>query len=154
VFTAFTLSQAGMVRYWLRAHGDGWRWRAAVNGVGAAATFVVTSVVILTKFTEGAWMVMVAVPAMVAGLFRARRHYSRMRRRLAAGAAAVVAAPPAHNSVLLVVEQIDEASKRAFELAERIAPDGFRALHVPLADTDPGIRPRWLHATGEKSRLE
>jgi len=154
VFTAFTLSQAGMVRYWLRTHGDGWRWRAAVNGVGASATFVVAVVVILTKFTEGAWIVMIAVPAMVAGFYGVRRHYSCMRRRLSAGAAAVVAAPSAHNTTFLVVEQIDEASQRAYELAERLSPDGFRALHVPLRDTDPGIRPRWLHATGGASRLE
>jgi hypothetical protein len=154
VFTAFTLSQAGMVRYWLRTHGDGWRWRAPVNGVGAAATCVVTIVVVLTKFTEGAWMVMIAVPAMVAGFYGVRRHYSRVQRRLAAGAAAVVAAPPARNTVFLVVEQIDEASQRAYDLAERLSPDGSRALHVPQRDTDPGIRPRWLHATDEKSQLE
>jgi amino acid transporter len=154
VFTAFTLSQTGMVKYWLRNHGDGWRWRAVVNGVGAVATCVVTAVVVLTKFTEGAWMVMIAVPVMVAGFYGVRRHYARVQRRLKAGAAAVVSAPPARNTVLLVVEQIDEASQRAYELAERIAPQGFRALHVPLRDTDPGIRPRWLHATGEKSRLE
>jgi amino acid transporter len=154
VFTAFTLSQAGMVRYWLRTHGDGWRWRAAVNGVGAVATGVVAAVVILTKFTEGAWMVMVAVPLMVAGFYGVRRHYTRLRRRLAAGAAAVVAAPPARNTTFLVVEQIDEASQRAYELAERLSPGGFRALHVPTRSTDPGIRPRWLRATGGHSHLE
>jgi amino acid transporter len=154
VFTAFTLSQAGMVRYWLRTHGDGWRWRAPINAIGAAATGVVAVVVILTKFTEGAWLVMVAIPLMVAGFYGVRRHYTRLRRRLAAGAAAVVSAPPARNKTMLVVEQIDDASERAFELAERISPDGFRALHVPLHGTDPGIRPRWLHATDEKSRLE
>ena len=154
VFTAFTLSQAGMVRYWLRTHGDGWRWRAPVNGVGAAATGVVAIVVVLTKFTEGAWLVIVAVPAMVAGFYGVRRHYSRIRRRLAAGAAAVVAAPPARNTVLLVVEQLDDAAKRAYDLAERLAPGGVRAIHVPLRDTDPGIRPRWLHATDERSQLE
>ena len=60
VFTAFTLSQTGMVRYWLRTHGEGWRWRAPVNGVGAVATCVVAIVVILTKFTEGAWIVTIA----------------------------------------------------------------------------------------------
>ena len=154
VFTAFTLSQTGMVRYWLRTRGDGWRWRAVVNGIGAVATCVVTVVVVLTKFTEGAWIVMVAVPLMVAAFYGVRRHYARIQRRLKAGAAAVVSAPPARNTVFLVVEQIDEASQRAFELAERLAPQGFRALHVPQRDTDPGIRPRWLHATGEKSRLE
>ena len=154
VFTAFTLSQAGMVKYWLRTHGDGWRWRAPINALGAVATCVVTVVVVLTKFTEGAWMVMVAVPAMVAGFYGVRRHYSRVQRRLAAGAAAVVAAPPARNTVLLVVEQIDDASRRGYQLASRLAPEGFRTLHVPLGDTDPGIRPRWLHATDEKSQLE
>ena len=154
VFTAFTLSQAGMVRYWLRTHGDGWRWRAPINGVGAAATLVVTVVVVLTKFTEGAWMVMVAVPLMVAGFYGVRRHYSRMRRRLAAGAAAVAAAPPARNTVLLVVEQIDDASRRAYELAKRLAPGGFRSIHIPTRHTDPGIRPRWLHATDEMAKLE
>jgi amino acid transporter len=154
VFTAFTLSQAGMVKYWLRTHGDGWRWRAPINGVGAVATCVVTVVVVLTKFTEGAWMVMVAVPAMVAAFYGVRRHYSRVHRRLAAGAAAVASAPPARNTVFLVVEEIDEASRRANGLAERLAPEGFRALHVPTSDTDPGIRPRWLHATGERSLLE
>jgi amino acid transporter len=154
VFTAFTLSQAGMVKYWLRTHGDGWHWRAPINAVGAAATGVVAIVVVLTKFTEGAWLVIVAVPVMVAGFYGVRRHYARVQRRLAAGAAAVVAAPPARNSVFLVVEQIDDASRRAYELADRFAPGGFRTLHVPQRDTDPGIRPRWLHATGEKSRLE
>jgi amino acid transporter len=154
VFTAFTLSQAGMVRYWFRTHGDGWRWRAAINAVGASATFVVAVVVILTKFTEGAWLVIVAVPLMVAAFYGVRRHYARVQRRLAAGAAAVVSAPPARNTTFLVVEQIDDASKRAYELAERLAPQGFRALHVPQRGTDPGIRPRWLHATDEKSRLE
>jgi amino acid transporter len=154
VFTAFTLSQAGMVRYWLRTHGDGWRWRAVVNAIGAAATFVVAVVVILTKFTEGAWIVIIAVPVMVAAFYGVRRHYNRVQRRLAAGAAAVVAAPPAHNEVFLVVEQIDDASLRGYELAEELAPEGFRALHVPTRDSDPGIHPRWLRATEGESLLE
>jgi amino acid transporter len=75
VFTAFTLSQAGMVRYWLRTHGEGWRWRAPINGVGAVATGVVAIVVILTKFAEGAWIVTIAVPTMVLAFYGVRRHY-------------------------------------------------------------------------------
>jgi hypothetical protein len=54
VFTAFTLSQAGMVRCWLRRRETGWHRRAALNALGAATTGVVTVVVILTKFLEGA----------------------------------------------------------------------------------------------------
>jgi len=154
VFTAFTLSQAGMVRYWLRTHGDGWRWRAPINGIGAAATFVVMVVVVLTKFTEGAWMVMIAIPTMVAGFYGVRRHYRRVLRRLNAGAAAVVAAPPARNTTLLLVESLDEAAEKAFEFARRVGSDGFRAIHVPAAGTDPGIRPRWFRLTGGASTLE
>jgi amino acid transporter len=148
VFTAFTLSQAGMVRYWLRRHGAGWRRRAAVNGAGAAATLVVTGVVVATKFAEGAWMVIVALPAMVAGFYGVRRHYRRVARRLAAGAAAVAAAPPARNTTLLLVQSLDEASDRALAFARRISGGGLRVLHVPVRDTDPGIRPRWFRRSG------
>jgi len=154
VFTAFTLSQAGMVRYWLRTHGPGWRWRSIVNGVGAAATFVVMLVVVATKFTEGAWMVIVAIPLMVAGFYGVRRHYRRVARFLAAGAAAVVAAPPAKNTTLLVVEALDQATARALWFARTISGGEFRAVHVPLAGSDPGIRPRWFRRVDGTPQLE
>src|SRR4029079_15668232 len=92
VFTAFTLSQTGMVRYWLRASEPGWRHRALINGVGALATFVVTLVVIWTKFAAGAWMVMIAIPLLVLVFLGIRRHYRKIARRLRAGTAAVRAA--------------------------------------------------------------
>ena len=154
VFTAFTLSQAGMVRYWLRTHGPGWRWRSIVNGVGAAATFVVMLVVVATKFMEGAWMVIVAIPLMVAGFYGVRRHYRRVARFLAAGAAAVVAAPPAKNTTLLVVEALDQATARALWFARTISGGEFRAVHVPLAGSDPGIRPRWFRRVDGTPQLE
>jgi len=154
VFTAFTLSQAGMVRYWLRTHGGGWRWRAVVNGVGAAATGVVAIVVILTKFTEGAWIVTIAVPTMVLAFYGVRRHYDGMQRRLAAGAAAVAAAPAARNTTIVLVEALNEATDAAVWLAEKIAPQGFRALHVPIRGSDPGIRPRWYRLREGKPQLE
>jgi amino acid transporter len=154
VFTAFTLSQAGMVRYWLRTHGDGWQWRAAVNGIGAAATFVVAVVVILTKFTEGAWMVIIAIPLMVLGFYGVRRHYDRMLRRLAAGAAAVLAVPEARNRTLLLVESIDEATDRALWFARKISGGDLRAVHVPRRGTDPGIKPRWFRYAGDTPRLD
>jgi amino acid transporter len=154
VFTAFTLSQTGMVRYWLRTHGDGWRWRAPVNGVGAVATGIVAIVVILTKFTEGAWIVTIAVPLLVAAFYGIRRHYEGLQRRLSAGAAAVAAAPAAHNKTLVVVESLDEATNAAVWLAEKISPEGFRAVHVPVRGSDRGIRPRWFEERGGKPLLE
>jgi len=154
VFTAFTLSQLGMVRYWLRTHGPGWRWRSVVNGIGAAATFVVMLVVVATKFMEGAWMVIVAIPMMIIGFYGVRRHYRRVARFLAAGAAAVVAAPPARNTTLLVVEALDKATDRALWFARTISGGDFRAVHVPLAGSDPGIRPRWFRRVDGTPQLE
>ena len=154
VFTAFTLSQAGMVRYWLRTHGDGWRWRAPINGLGAAATGVVAIVVILTKFSEGGWLVTVAVPVMVLGFYGVRRHYDGMSRRLAAGAAAVAAAPAPRNSTIVVVEELDQATDAAVWLADKISPQGFRPIHVPVRGSDSGIKPRWFHRYGDRELLE
>jgi amino acid transporter len=154
VFTAFTLSQAGMVRYWLRTRTPGWQGRALVNGVGAAATGLVTTIVIWTKFAEGAWLVTVAIPVLVFVMLGVRRHYARVGRRLSAGAAAVAAAPGARNRTLLVVEDLDPAAERALAFTRAIAPDGFRAIHVPRRSSDPGIGPRWFHLAGGEPLLE
>jgi amino acid transporter len=154
VFTAFTLSQLGMVRYWLRVRTSGWRGRALVNGVGASATGLVTVIVVWTKFAEGAWLVTVAIPVLVFAMLGVRRHYARVGRRLSAGAAAVAAAPGARNRTLLVVEELDPAAERGLAFARAIAPDGFRAIHVPRHGSDPGIGPRWFHLAGGAPLLE
>ena len=85
VFTAFTLSQAGMVRRWFRVRGEGWRWRATLNGVGALATFVVLIVATITKFLHGAWVVVIAIPVIVALFSLTHRHYERIGHLLARG---------------------------------------------------------------------
>jgi amino acid transporter len=154
VFTAFTVSQAGMVRYWLRVRSPGWRGRSVINGVGASATGLVTVIVIWTKFAEGAWLVTVAIPMLVLAMLGVRRHYVRVGRRLSAGAAAVASAPGARNRTLLVVEELDPAAERALDFTRTIAPEGFRAIHVPCGRSDPGIGPRWFHLAGGAPLLE
>jgi amino acid transporter len=154
VFTAFTISQAGMVSYWRRVRNAGWKRRATVNAVGAAATGLVTAIVVYTKFGEGAWLVIVAVPLLVLAMLGTRRHYRRVGRRLRAGAAAVAAAPQPHSTTLLVVESLDDATREASWLAHRISNGSFRALHVPTDATDPGIRARWFRFRDDQPRLE
>jgi amino acid transporter len=154
VFTAFTISQAGMVRYWFRDRTSGWRHRALVNGVGAGATGLVTLIVVWTKFGEGAWLVTVAIPVLVFAMLGVRRHYGRVARRLSAGTAAVASAPGARNRTLLVVEELGPATDRALAFARTISPEGLRAIHVPRRGTDPGIAPRWFHLTGGAPLLE
>ena len=155
VFTAFTLSQAGMVRYWQRVRDPGWRWRLAINGVGATATGIVTLVVIWTKFAEGAWLVTVAIPVLVVCFLGINRHYRRFARRLRAGLDAVKAADVPRNRVLIDVEAIDDATREALWYATSIASDGgVRAIHLPSSTSDSGIRARWYDLTGGATLLE
>jgi len=151
VFTAFTLSQAGMVRYWLRS---GERARLVVNAVGATATGVVTLVVVYTKFAEGAWLVTVAIPLLVLAFLGINRHYRRFARRLRAGVTAVRAAGPPTNDVLLAVDAIDVAAEGALWYARQVSSNKVRALLVPSRHTDSGIRARWWDFAGEEPRLE
>jgi amino acid transporter len=82
VFTGFTLSQSGMVVHWWKSRPRGWQRRAAINGLGAAVTAVATVVFVLTKFTEGAWVVVVAVPSFILLFVRIHRYYDRVARLL------------------------------------------------------------------------
>jgi amino acid transporter len=154
VFTAFTLSQAGMVRYWLRRKDPGWRRSAILNGVGGIATGVVTLLVIQAKFTAGAWSVIVAIPVIVGACYGIQRHYRKAERRLRAGVAAIAAAPPATNQVVLYVESADAALREALWYARQIAGDDFHAIHAPGPRTDPGIRPRFRNLTDIRPDLE
>jgi amino acid transporter len=155
VFTAFTLSQAGMVRYWLRTRESGWHHRMLVNAAGATATGVVTLVVVWTKFAEGAWLVIVAIPLLVLAFLGINRHYRRFARRLRAGIGAVLAARAATNEVLVSVDAIDAATEDALWYARRIAaPDRVRALHVPVRQSDTGIRARWFDFAEHRPLLE
>ena len=133
VFTAFTISQTGMVRYWLRREQPGWRWRAVINGAGAVATGLVAVIVVWSKFAQGAWAVTIAIPLLVLGFYGIRRHYSKVARRLRAGVSAVAAAPTATNRVVLYVESYDAALEEAVWYARLIAGDRLRG--------DPRTRP-------------
>jgi amino acid transporter len=154
VFTAFTLAQAGMVRHWHKTHERGWRWRAVLNAVGAATTGLVTVIVVATKFLDGAWMVIIAIPVLIVVFYAVRRHYRSVGRRLRAKARAVLASREVENNVVLYVERLDAATREALWYAQTISKDSFRAIHVPFPGSDPGIGPRFFHWTEGNPRLE
>ena len=85
VFTGFTLSQAGLVVHWRRARPPRWQYKAALNGLGAVATAAATVVFLVTKFTEGAWVVVLAIPAFMAMFVWVYRYYGRTGRALGLG---------------------------------------------------------------------
>jgi amino acid transporter len=138
VFTAFTLSQAGMVRFWWRGRGavqrvSGRARRAALNAIGALATGAVTIIVVFTKFAEGAWMVTVAVPAIVLGFVAVRRHYSAVGLRLRSGYR-VRADRRGPGPVLVVADRLDAATDEALAYARAIGDGAVEVVSVPRGD--------------------
>jgi hypothetical protein len=148
VFTAFTLSQTGMVRYWLKAakeggeRAQGWHWRLAVNAVGAISTGLVLVIVVVTKFVDGAWIVITAIPLMVLLFYAINRHYAAVRDQLRLKDAAVLKEVP-RNQVVIVVEGIDQALAEAVGFVRSFANEGFRAVHVRAANDAADLRERW-----------
>lgn len=78
VFVAFTLSQAGMVVHWVRAREPGWRFKALTNGLGTVATTVALSVIAISKFLDGAWIVTLLIPLFVMGFRAVHKHYDEI----------------------------------------------------------------------------
>jgi len=85
VFTGFTLSQTGLVRHWATERPRRWWARAILNGLGAAMTAVATVIFVVTKFTSGAWVVIVAIPILLYGFARVSRYYARVGKDLGLG---------------------------------------------------------------------
>jgi hypothetical protein len=135
VFTSFTLSQAGMTRRHLRLREPGWRYGVVVNGAGAAMTFVVLLDIIQTKFLEGAWMVLLALPLLVLLLDRTNRAYVRERDELEVEEPELLAPPRPRHEVLVLVDGLDRAVLRALQYARQLNPLSTTALHV-AADPD------------------
>ncbi|MGH3305166.1 MAG: APC family permease [Streptosporangiaceae bacterium] len=100
VFVGFTLSQIGMVRHWREQRGSGWLTRALINGVGAVFTTAALVIELVSKFTEGAWLVVIVVPALVLLFGRIHTIYARMGAALRIGQ---VPDPPQPRTALVVV---------------------------------------------------
>ncbi|HEX6399115.1 MAG TPA: APC family permease, partial [Actinomycetota bacterium] len=128
VFTAFTLSQAGMVRRWFRVKGEGWRWRATLNGVGALTTGVVLVIATITKFARGAKVVVVAIPLIVLLFMAIHRHYRRIGEVLSAGRFTGDVA--ASNSFVLLVGDFGPATVDAVSYLFTIRCGHLAALWV------------------------
>ncbi len=145
VFVAFTLSQSGMVKHWwrLRAQERGWRWRAAINGMGAVTTGVVAAVVGAAKFGLGAWMVLVLVPVIIAIMWAIQRHYRMVEDALTIDWPETLLPEPKPPHVIVPLSRIDKATHKALEFARGISPD-VTALHV-TDDPNAGahLKRRW-----------
>jgi amino acid transporter len=143
VFLSFTLSQSGMVRRWLRLRERGWRWRVWINGVGAVTTFVVLLTLAVTKFLEGAWIVVVVIPILVAIFLVMRRHYDEVAQELSLEGSGDP--PEFRHTVLVLVGDVHRGVVRAVQYAKTLAPTA--TVRGVFIETDPArtrrIEDRW-----------
>ena len=153
VFVAFTLSQSGMVRHWWKLRGTepGWRWRAALNALGAVATLIVAVVVGVAKFALGAWMVLLLIPALIALMWAINRHYRAVEDALTIDRPNAALPRRAAPRVLVLLARLDRASLEALGYARSIAPL-VTAVHVtddPAEGERMRIRWRQLDVDGD-----
>jgi amino acid transporter len=133
VFTSFTLSQAGMAKHHIRLKEQGWRWGLFVNATGAALSLLVLVIIAITKFTHGAWTIVVLVPIMVMVLVRLNRQYEAEAGELEHDAPKAVTAPILRRHVVFVfVDDVNLAAARALQYARTLTPDDLRVVHFDL----------------------
>jgi amino acid transporter len=133
VFISFTLSQSGMVRRWLRLREKGWRWRMWVNGVGAVVTGIVLLTLAVTKFGEGAWIVVVVIPLLVLTFLVMHRHYEEVAAELSLEG--LEAPPEFQHTVLVLIGDVHRGVVRAVQYARTLAPTA--AVRGVYVETDP-----------------
>jgi len=143
LFVSFTLSQAGMVVHHWRGRVPGWTRRLAVNAVGAFATAVVTVVVVVSKFTEGAWIPTLVIPLLVLLFWSINRHYRQVDTALAC-APGTPLPEIVHTVVVLVPDRIHAGVLESLAYAKSLRPHYLHAVHVAY-DADAGDRmiERW-----------
>ena len=134
VFVGFTLSQVGMVLHWRSAGGPGWRGRAAINGLGAVLTAATTVIELLSKFRQGAWVIILIIPALVLLFSRTHRAYQRIGEVLQIGK---IPPPPEveKSRVIVPVGGISRLTQEAVSAALSLG-DEVTAVTVCYADPD------------------
>jgi hypothetical protein len=143
VFLAFTLSQTGLVRRWLRLRPRGWKITIAINGVGAVVTGVVLAITTITKFEHGAWMVLIVMPLLVLLLHGISTHYTAAQDSLVLEDLRDDLPKPPQPMVIVPVARLDRTAVRSLTFASSIS-DHVRAVHIATShETAAAFQQRW-----------
>ena len=132
VVLSFTLAQAGMTRRHFRLREPGWRSGTVINGVGAVVTVVALAVIIVGKFAEGAFIVVIAIPVLVWLLLRIQHTYGRELAQLKVEASQRLAPPKPRHEVVVLLEDLDQAALGALQYARQLNPLSITALHIAV----------------------
>jgi amino acid transporter len=141
-FMAFTLSQAGMVGHWFRTESWSKAWHSIlVNGLGAFATGVTMLVIVVAKFVDGAWVVVLLLPAVLLFMRSVKHHYELVAQETALKGGVVLTAENLEPPIVLVpVDRWNAATEKAMQFAMTLSPD-VEAVHVSC-ETDEN-KPPW-----------
>jgi amino acid transporter len=140
-FLAFTLSQAGMVMHWKREGGPGSSRRMVINGVGAVATGITLLVVLVAKFTAGAWITAILVPALMIAMTAVKSHYNSIVHELAVDRPMRV---ENLNEPLIIIplDRWSRLSEKALRFAMKLS-DEVQAVHVDAEEGYEEVRQMW-----------
>jgi len=146
-FMAFTLSQAGMVMHWKRVRGPGSTKSMFVNGLGAVATGVTVIIVLIAKFTEGAWITLILIPGLILTMRLVKRHYDHVAREIEYSAPLNTRrlTPP---FVVITIDRWSRITNKALRFAITISPD-VQALHVEYDQASDMLASHWRELAEE-----
>lgn len=144
VFISFTLSQSGMFMKWFRSRGKNWVPKAILNGFGAFVTAIVVVIIAITKFNEGAWIVVFLIPTLVFLMMKVRKHYEAVSEQLRLTPEEVstmdITQDHYRNRIIVPIESVNKASIRALRYARTIS-DNVVAFNVSI-DEESGEKVR------------
>jgi hypothetical protein len=160
VMVSFTISQVGMVRLWGRISRirpgktrrtaytvlrpeTGLVWKRALNGTGAVVTFVVLCVLVATKFLEGAWIIVLALPLLILGFRAISRHYQHVRVQLRTRGLTSGDIRDVSNVVIVPIADVHRGTLRALKYAMRMSDDVRVVTVITDEQSKPLIRERW-----------
>jgi len=158
VFLSFTLSQTGMARHWwknrhlparqlsgkerVHRYDPGWRWKLAINGLGAVTTAIVTLIFAITKFRDGAWIIVLLLPAVVTSFYAIHRHYKSLAQDLSLEHYGQPP-PSRRHRVIMPVSAIHQGTLEALDYAMSLSND-VTAVHVSIdQDQTKKLQHKW-----------
>ena len=140
-FLAFTLSQAGMVIHWSRSKERNARLSAVINGIGAVATTITFLIVIVTKFAEGAWLVVIVLPMLFILMLAISRHYARIGREVAVSGP-VRLERPREMIAVVPIDHLNVLAERALQVAYGLSQN-IHVLHIQEEQSDRDFSSEW-----------
>jgi amino acid transporter len=140
-FLAFSLSQAGMVVHWLKSSDRRSRFNALINGLGAIATSITFLIVIVTKFDEGAWLVVIIIPLLLCMMLAIKRHYTKTGHEIAISGPIEIQ-HPAEMIVVVPIENFNVIAQKALQAAFGLSKQ-IHILHVEEENSTRDFESEW-----------